>query len=101
MAARQKEKVTAPELEEFIIDDVHLTGVELGTGSYGIVEEAEILHGLKVAAKKLHSLQVKLGSPQQVGKPFEDFQLNKCSHTAHKKHSLSASVYNFSIVVIS
>ena len=57
--------VTAPELDQFLVDNVQLTGVNLGAGAYGSVEEVEI-PGARVAAKKLHSRLVHLGSPEQV-----------------------------------
>ena len=66
MAARdQRNTVTAPELEQFVVVDVKLTGVYLGDGAYGSVEEVEI-PGARVAAKKLHTQLINLGSPQQV-----------------------------------
>ena len=58
-------RVTAPELERFVVVDVKLTGVSLGAGAYGSVEEVEI-PGARVAAKKLHTQLINLGSPQQV-----------------------------------
>ena len=61
MAAR----VTAPELEQFVVDNVLLTEVTLGAGAYGSVEEVEI-PGARVAAKKLHPQLINLGSPEQV-----------------------------------
>ena len=63
--ADQGNRVTAPELEQFVVVNVQLTGVNLGAGAYGSVEEVEI-PGARVAAKKLHSQLVNLGSPQQV-----------------------------------
>ena len=45
--------------------DVQLTGVTLGAGAYTRVEEVEI-PGARVAAKKLHTQLINLGSPQQV-----------------------------------
>ena len=67
MTARdQRNRVTAPELEQFVVVDVQLTEVSLGTGAYGSVEEVEIT-GARVAAKKLHTQLINLGSPQQVG----------------------------------
>ena len=66
MAAQRRNRVTAPELEQLVIDKVQLTGVTLGAGAYGSVEEVEI-PGARVAAKKLHSQLINLGSPQQVG----------------------------------
>ena len=66
MAARdQRNRVTAPELEQFVVVDVQLTEVSLGAGAYGSVEEVEI-PGARVAAKKLHTQLINLGSPQQV-----------------------------------
>ena len=56
---------TAPELEQFLVATVQLTGRVLGAGAYGSVEEVEI-PGATVAAKKLHQQLVNLGSPQQV-----------------------------------
>ncbi len=64
MATRAR--VTAPELEQFIVATVQLTGRVLGVGSYGSVEEVEI-PGATVVAKKLPETLVNLGSPQQVG----------------------------------
>ena len=58
-------RITAPELEQFIVATVQLTGRVLGAGAYGSVEEVEI-PGATVAAKKLHQQLVNLGSPQQV-----------------------------------
>ena len=58
-------RITAPELEQFIVATVELTGRMLGAGAYGSVEEVEI-PGATVAAKKLHQQLVNLGSPQQV-----------------------------------
>ena len=58
-------RITAPELEQFVVSTVQLTGRVLGTGAYGSVEEVEI-PGATVAAKKLHQQLVNLGSPQQV-----------------------------------
>ena len=60
-----KNRITAPELEQFVVDKVQLTGVTLGAGAYGSVEEVEI-PGARVAAKKLHPQLINLGSPQQV-----------------------------------
>ncbi len=57
--------ITAPELEQFTVTTVHLTGRVLGAGAYGSVVEVEI-PGAKVAAKKLHQQLVNLGSPLQV-----------------------------------
>ena len=64
-AGSQRGKITAPELEQFLLVDVQLTGVSLGAGAYGSVEEVEI-PGARVAAKKLHTQLITLGSPQQV-----------------------------------
>ncbi len=58
-------RITAPELDQFIVATVQLTGRILGAGAYGSVEEVEI-PGATVAAKKLHQQLVNLGSPQQV-----------------------------------
>ena len=60
----QRDRITAPELEQFVVANFQLTGVTLGAGAYGNVEEVEI-PGARVAAKKLHSQLINLGSPQQ------------------------------------
>ncbi len=57
-------RITAPELEQFVVATVQLTGRVLGAGAYGTVEEVEI-PGATVAAKKLHQQLINLGSPQQ------------------------------------
>ena len=57
--------VKAPELEQFVVVDVQLTGEILGAGAYGSVEEVEI-PGARVAAKKLHTKLIDIGSDQQV-----------------------------------
>ena len=62
--SQQRGRVTAPELEQFIVVNVQLTGVKLGNGAYGSVEEVEI-PGARVAAKKLHSQLINLGSSHQ------------------------------------
>ncbi len=65
MMAGRGNRITAPELEQFIVNTVQLTGEVLGTGAYGNVEEVKI-PGARIAAKKLHAQLVDLGSPQQV-----------------------------------
>ena len=60
-----RNRITAPELEQFVVKNVQLTGVTLGAGAYGSVEEVNI-SGARVAAKKLHPQLINLGSPQQV-----------------------------------
>ena len=58
-------KVTDPGLEQFVVEGVQVIGKQLGAGDYGSVEEVEI-PGARVAAKKLHTQLINLGSPQQV-----------------------------------
>ena len=53
MTARGRPTNVRDELAPFIVPDVRLTGRELGVGSYGSVEEAEI-RGAVCVAKKLH-----------------------------------------------
>ena len=65
LRTRSRSRITAPQLEQFIVVDVQLTGVSLGAGAYGSVEEVEI-PGARVAAKKLHTQLINLGSRQQV-----------------------------------
>ena len=65
--ATQRDRVTAPQLEQFVVVNVQLTGISLGVGAYGSVEEVENqIPGAWVAAKKLHTQLINLGSPQQV-----------------------------------
>ena len=61
----QRNRIVTPELEQFVVANVQLTGVTLGAGAYGSVEEVEI-PGARVAAKKIHTQLINLGSPQQV-----------------------------------
>ena len=61
----QRNRITIPELEQFVVADVVLTELNLGAGAYGSVEEVEI-PGARVAAKKLHTQLITLGSPEQV-----------------------------------
>ena len=44
-----------PELGEFVLDGVRLTGVKIGSGAYGSVEEVAI-PGAICAAKRLHDI---------------------------------------------
>ncbi len=60
-----KNRLTDPELEQFVVATVDLTGKILGAGAYGSVEEVEI-PGARVAAKNLHPQLVNLGSTEQV-----------------------------------
>ena len=50
-----------PELQEFILPDVRLTGKQLGVGSYGSVEEFE-MNGMVCAGKRLHDALVEQGN---------------------------------------
>ncbi len=59
------DRLTDPELDQFVVETVDLTGKILGAGAYGSVEEVEI-PGARVAAKNLHPQLVNLGSPEQV-----------------------------------
>ncbi|XP_064388831.1 probable serine/threonine-protein kinase DDB_G0271682 [Halichondria panicea] len=77
-------RITVPELEQFIVATVELTGRVLGTGAYGSVEEVEI-PGATVAAKKLHEQLVNLGSLQQVEKWVTDF-VEECKLMSQLRH---------------
>ena len=57
--------LTAPELEQFVVPEVQLTGNLIGAGAYGSVEEVEI-PGARLAAKKLHPQLINFGSREQV-----------------------------------
>ena len=54
-----------PELEPFVVRNVEPTGVKLGTGAYGEVEEVRI-PGAICAAKKMHELLLQSATPQEV-----------------------------------
>ncbi len=69
----------APELEQFIVATVQLTGRVLGAGAYGSVEEVEI-PGATVAANKLHQQLVNLGSPQQARISIIDYIYKLYTH---------------------
>ena len=62
--AADTNRLGAPELEQFVVT-VQSTGVTIGAGAYGSVEEVEI-PGARIAAKKLNSQLINLDSPQQV-----------------------------------
>ena len=55
MAGRRQGFPRNPELQRFILPDVHPTGKQLGAGSYGSVEELEV-NGLVCAGKRLHDV---------------------------------------------
>ena len=59
------DRITAPELEHFIIADVQLTGVTLGSGAYGSVQEVNTPF-TTAAAKILHPHLINLDSSQKV-----------------------------------
>ena len=66
-------KVTDPGLEQFVVGGLQLIGKQLGAGDYGNVEEVEI-PGARVAAKKLHTELINLGSPKQVVKECSNYK---------------------------
>ena len=70
--------VTDPGLEQFVVEGVQRIGKKLGAGAYGSVEEVEI-PGARVAAKKLHTNLINLGSSQQVLEDINLFQNHKCN----------------------
>ena len=53
MAGRGRAFQRNPELQRFVLPNVHPTGKQLGVGSYGSVEELE-MNGLVCAGKRLH-----------------------------------------------
>ena len=55
MARRGRRPRRIPELEAFVVHNVQPTGVELGNGAYGAVEEVRI-PGAICAAKKMHEI---------------------------------------------
>ena len=65
MARRGQCHHLIPELEAFVVHDVQPTGVELGNGAYGAVEEVRI-PGAICAAKKMHEILLKSAMPQEV-----------------------------------
>ena len=44
-----------PELRNFLLHNVHLTGTKIGSGAYGSVEEG-MLSGTICAIKKIHEI---------------------------------------------
>ena len=51
-----------PELKQFVLSNVRVTGVKIGAGAYGSVEEVDVL-GAICAAKKIHEI---FQDPRQV-----------------------------------
>ncbi len=74
MAARNI--VNDPELRQFQVLNVVLTGRVLGAGAYGSVEEVHI-PGATAAAKKLHPQLIDFGSPQQVATNINHCHIRK------------------------
>ena len=50
-----------PDLQQFLLSEVRLTGKKLGVGSYGSVVELE-LNGLLCAGKRLHDSLLEQGN---------------------------------------
>ena len=65
MARRGQRPRRILELEAFVVRNVQPTGVELGNGAYGAVEEVRI-PGAICAAKKMHEILLKSATPQEV-----------------------------------
>lgn len=68
MAAKPKEKdrgTPLAELQPFIISDVQFTGVELGRGAYGTVQEVRIA-GAICASKQIHGDFLQEGTVQDI-----------------------------------
>ena len=61
MAGRRQAFQRTPELQRFVLSGVRPTGKQLGTGSYGSVEELEV-NGVVCAAKQLHDALVEQGN---------------------------------------
>lgn len=53
------------ELEPFVVSNVRQTGVKLGNGAYGSVEEVTI-PGAVCAAKRIHEELLQYATPEQV-----------------------------------
>ena len=45
-----------PQLQQFVLSNVQLTGNKIGAGAYGSVEEVKIPGGVRAAAKKIHDV---------------------------------------------
>ena len=61
MAGRRQAFQRSPELQRFVLSGVRPTGKQLGTGSYGSVEELEV-NGVACAGKRLHDVLVEQGN---------------------------------------
>ena len=61
MADRRQAFQRSPELQRFVLSGVRPTGKQLGTGSYGSVEELEV-NGVACAGKRLHDALVERGT---------------------------------------
>ena len=61
MARRRQAFQNNPELQRFVLPRVRPTGIQLGVGSYGSVEELEV-NGLVCAGKRLHEALLEQGN---------------------------------------
>ena len=66
-----------PELQQFLVPNVHPTGRELGRGAYGTVEEVEI-PGATCAAKIIHEALLRMGNEDEVRSITEKFVRECC-----------------------
>ena len=68
---------TIPELQQFVLPNVHLTNRELGRGGYGTVEEVEI-PGATCAAKIIHEALLRMSNEEGVRSIKEKFVRECC-----------------------
>ena len=61
MAGRRQAFQNNPALQRFLLPRVFPTGRQLGTGSYGSVEELEV-NGVVCAGKRLHEILLEQGN---------------------------------------
>ena len=69
------------ELQRFVLSEVETTGVKLGEGSYGSVEELKV-KGLVCAGKRLHKALVEQGNAgveKIVSRFFEECKVSRQS----------------------
>ena len=93
MAGRRQAFQRTPELQRFVLSGVRPKGKQLGTGSYGSVEELEV-NGVVCAGKQLHDALVEQGNAgvaNIVRKYLQECQVF-CSFS-NRMGSASASIY--------
>ena len=74
-----------PELKEFILDDIHRTGTNLGRGAFGVVEELTV-GGTLCAGKRLHPELLNVyNEPEGIKRMIKQF-IAECQLMSKMRH---------------